>query len=102
MARTFGATAWSAILNRTFPGNMRIRAGRPRVIAANAAPSNGSDVAKIGTLWWYDKGKGSANVESINGVTYICAPGTLAAYPATPGSANNTSASNWYPLGPTA
>ena len=99
MGKFTTATAWKSILMRVFPGNMRIQAGRPRIIAANAAPSNGTDSAKIGTLWWYDKGKGSANEQSVNGVCYICGPQTLAGY----ATANAVqSSSNWFPLGPTA
>jgi len=51
MAQISGSTAWEAFVQKAFPGNYRIKTGKPRIICANAAPANSSNAAPIGTLW---------------------------------------------------
>jgi len=48
---TVGATAWHAIILKAFPGNQRIKAGKPRIIIKQdtGAPAV---AAKVGTLCW--------------------------------------------------
>jgi len=51
MAKLTGPMAWEAFVKKAFPGNYRIKTGRPKIICANAAPVNSTDAAPIGTLW---------------------------------------------------
>ena len=63
MARTIGgATAWTAILDKAFPGNKRIKGGKPRVVVSDAVPDF---AAKVGTLCWHTSGAAAGNA-------YIC------------------------------
>ena len=60
MARTIGgATAWDKILKKAFPGNSRIKGGKPRVVVNQGVPSF---AAKVGTLCW----------DVTNSNAYIC------------------------------
>lgn len=63
MARTIGGTAWDKIIDKAFPGNQRIKAGKPRVVVNEGAPTF---PAKVGTLCW----------DVTNGNAYICTVST--------------------------
>ena len=45
MAQVSG-TAWAALVNKCFPGNKRIKAGKPRIIIKNVT---GAPAAALGT-----------------------------------------------------
>lgn len=72
MARTIGgATAWDYIVKIAFPGNQRIKGGKPRVVVSNAVPDF---AAKVGTLCLYTKGQGGPT--STYNDAYICTVAT--------------------------
>lgn len=49
MANTAAAHAWLSVIQVAFPGNKRIKTGRPKVITAN---SNATGAAPVGVLWY--------------------------------------------------
>lgn len=51
MALTSGPTAWSAIINKAFTYNKKIKSGRPKVLVYSATP-NAAVTASVGTLCW--------------------------------------------------
>lgn len=75
MAKLTSGTAWNSIIEKAFTHNQRIRAGRPKVICANAAPVANTDTAPIGTLWWHASGANNAGDAYIaadaNGANWI-------------------------------
>jgi len=51
---------WKAIIKKAFPGNKRIKVGKPRIIVSS---SGVPDIAsKVGTLCW----------DAVNSNAYIC------------------------------
>ena len=56
-------SVWGTLVNKAFPGNARIKAGRPKIIISAGASSG---AAPVGTLGW----------DTTNKEAYIC---TLAA-----------------------
>jgi len=56
---TYGPGTWGVIVKKAFPGNSRIKTGRPEIIVSTAAPDC---AAKVGTLCW----------DASNENAYIC------------------------------
>lgn len=58
-----GVGPWGAIVNKAFPGNKKIKGGRPKIIVSAAAPDC---AALVGTLCW----------DKTNTNAYICTVAT--------------------------
>ena len=58
--RASGPTAWSAIVNKAFHGNKKIKGGRPKIIISTAGVPDCA--ATVGTLCW----------DTTNSDAYIC------------------------------
>jgi hypothetical protein len=65
------ATAWGAIIAKAFPGNQRIRGGKPRIhVCAGVANSTLIPVSKVGALAW-DKTNSNAYICTVANATWV-------------------------------
>jgi hypothetical protein len=64
---THSPGTWGQIVKKAFPGNSRIKAGRPELFVSTAAPDC---AAKVGTLCW-DEGNSNAYICTVATGTWV-------------------------------